>query len=162
MTKNDMVKNENYALGKSYLRFMQEFLASTTRGELMLMSKARLWTLMGILTAVESELDEIFPDEAIRDYRDDFGRPLRGNRRPEYWKAQHKDCDEAAQVRRQREYLYRKTLPACRQKLLEMLCGRQFNEELHLRSGRIVNKISVFQEAILPFLEPIDPADLPE
>lgn len=86
-----------------------------------------LWLLFNCTkpTSNPSNFTELFPDEAITQYRDRHGNAIHGGRRLNYWCRQHKNTNPSSVLERQKAYLANKALPACRRKMADLLFSRR-------------------------------------
>lgn len=76
----------------------------------------------------------------VTEFIDTYGNPLRGGRRLEYWEKLGQNT-LAAKLHRQKQKLRDCTLPACENKLREMLTGRRLNE-MASRSPSLQNDLT--------------------
>lgn len=139
---------------KDNIDMVLRFLSHTTCQELLKTESADLRHLLTLLTSTETtnpDLDftALFPDEEIYKYIDKEGRPLHGGRSMKFWN-RYGQGGKAETSRRQRKWLRERAIPACRQKLLNMIQGRAINETLCREAYDLAFIIPEIERALCP------------
>lgn len=129
-------------LGKRNLWFVTEFLSSMTQEQFLTLPYYATYQLSELIASRHNgaAFEAFFPDEAVTEFIDTYGNPLRGGRRLEYWEKLGQNTP-AAKLHRQKQKLRDCTLPACENKLREMLTGRRLNE-MASRSPSLQNDLT--------------------